>query len=90
MRYIKKYENKDNFDKFEVGDIVVCIRDFNDDEDYVLPPIYGNKYEVIGKFKQGTNIFINVKDIKTYRYHSTWNEMLFITEIEWDAKKYNI
>jgi hypothetical protein len=87
MKHLKVYEDINK--KFKIGDIVVCNNHFYTptDDEYEYSPKYGEKYIILGI---KSHIFLSLKELKTNQYMESWNEMYFVSGIEWVANKYNL
>lgn len=84
MKYIKTYEAK----KYKKNDLVVCTR-----KDLIshTKPLYGETYQVYKTSSDYSGaIYLKVKNIDTKEDLGWWNSEVFIPELEWSAKQYNI
>ena len=86
MKYIKKYEfNNPNEPKFKVGDIVYYKKLFERQPLYLKP----NKKYTIKKVDRTNYKYYIVYTLEEIEFHS-FEEDCFISELEYNAKKYNL
>jgi len=90
MKYIKTFENsKGSNPKFKIGDFVYCINSENSNNHDLQENI---KYEILSVQS------MHVGDVDEYSHfyflkeipHTMFFEKRFISEIEYEAKKYNL
>lgn len=90
MKYLKTFENN--------NEILVCSRNAYEptDEEYENSPKYGRYYKVLksesikDEFSDKIHTFITVKDVETGQIMPYFNRVFFVTELEWNSKKYNL
>jgi hypothetical protein len=86
MKYIKLYENSTYPHSAKIDDIVKCI---------TLPYHsffeIGEKYKIIKINKQDYNTYwFDILRLKDNKIETGWNSELFLPELEYNMKKYNI
>ena len=88
MKYIKTYEDYEDYFDFKIGDVVVCISDNLESADNNdLVPKINQKYVVKG-IRLGYLLIDSLQ--KTNLIPCYWFPTNFIPELEYNIKKYNL
>jgi hypothetical protein len=95
MKHLKTYESEvDNDFKFNIGDVVICIKNTWPIENMKL----GETYIVLDRKKYSGINYYGVSDTDGYGIESIlipdelafYGEKIFVTPLEYNADKYNI
>jgi hypothetical protein len=95
MKHLKLFENFKPREDWQIGDIVVGAElKYCDNGDWIIP---GDKYEIIeiiskpGNNKYSKHSSIKIKCLKNDKiYDDYWVTSRFMTDEEYNLKKYNI
>lgn len=87
MKYLQLFENFKPREDWRVGDIVVGAElKYCDNGDWIIP---GDKYEIIDI--SNYYLSIKIKCLKSNKiYDGYWHKDRFMTEVEYNLKKFNI